>query len=365
VSEEIKPKLSVAMIVKDESRCLARCLQSIKGIADEIIIVDTGSTDETVGIARDYGAHVVSFEWVDNFAAARNFALDQSGGDWILALDADEWVSEGLAGEIPIFLREQMAVGRVKVVSDFRRNHQTFRSQCFLSRLFPRGAHYEGRIHEQLVSPLPRINLRGELWHDGYLEVLQKTARNMRLLTLELDRDPDNVYYLYQLGIEHNSIGRPDKAFGCFQDAYLRMKVDDALAPNITVDFIYTITDVKQFVLGLEVVAKAETYLLDFPDFFLARGLFFMHLVRSNPAKYVSELPKIEESFLRCLKLGEDERRRSVFGSGSYLASYNLGLYYQLFGNIPGARKYYGLSAAQGYAPAAALLKKLDVEGRK
>jgi tetratricopeptide (TPR) repeat protein len=227
-------------------------------------------------------------------------------------------------------------------------------------RLFPRGAHYEGRIHEQLISPLPRANLRGELWHDGYVDLQRKGDRNMKLLLAELERDPDNVYFLFQLASEYNAISQPEKAFGCLQKAFARVKPGDALAPNIAVDFLYTIMALKKFEAGIEAAARAEQYLGDFPDFFLVRGLFFMNLIRSNPAKYVSELPKIEQSFRRCLALGEDETRRSVHGSGTFLANYNLGVFYQAFGNSEGARRCFESAAAQGYEPAAALLEKMS-----
>jgi glycosyltransferase involved in cell wall biosynthesis len=376
------PKLSLAMIVKNESRCLARCLQSVKGTVDEIVVADTGSTDDTAKIAREFGAKVSNFDWVDDFAAAKNFAIDQTAGDWILVLDADEWAGEALAGEIRAFVGGKPAVGLLKIVSDFRRNNQTFRSQCYVTRLFPRGGHFKGHIHEQLVSPLPRAHLRGELWHDGYLET-RKTDRNMKLLEAELKRDPDNVYFLFQLAVEHNAASQPEKAFGCLQKAFARVKPGDPSAPNIAVDFLYTIIELKKFEAGIEVVARAEKHLGGFPDFFLVRGLFFMNLIRSNPAKYVSELPKIEQSFRRCLALGEVDRSgsppgsgtfpapslregetgfsgRSVRGSGTFLANYNLGVYYQVFGNIAEARRCLEAAAAQGYEPAAALLEKIS-----
>jgi glycosyltransferase involved in cell wall biosynthesis len=352
--------LSLAMIVKNESRCLARCLQSVKGIADEIVIADTGSTDETMSIAREFGAKILNFAWVSDFAAARNFGLDQTAGEWVLVLDADEWLSEKLGKEILLFVRGKPMVGLVKQVNDFRRNRQTFRSQCFVPRLFPCGARYEGRIHEQLISPFPRAHLGGELWHDGYLEIQNRTERNVSLLTAELERDPDSAYFLFQLAKEHNSIGHPEKAHGCLQKAFARVKPGDPLAPNIAVDFLYTIMELKKFEEGIAVVATAEEHLGDFPDFFLVRGLFFMNLVRSNPAKYIAELPKIEQSFRRCLALGEEERGRSVLGSGTFLASYNLGVFYYVFGNIEGARCCFEDSSAQGYQPAAALLKKIS-----
>ncbi len=349
------------MIVKNESRCLARCLQSVKGVVDEIALTDTGSTDDTIKIAREFGARISSFDWIGDFAAAKNFAIAQSAGQWILILDADEWAAENLAREIPAFVRGKAAVGLLKQVSDFRRNNQTFRAQSYVPRLFPRGAHFEGRIHEQLISPLPRVLLRGDLWHDGYLEMQKdkKGDRNMKLLAAELEREPDSVYYLFQMAIEHNAIGQPEKAFGCLQKAFALAQPGDPNAPNIAVELLYTIIQLKEFEAGIEVVALAEKYLGDFPDFFLVRGLFFMNLIRSNPAKYVSELPKIEQSFLQCLALGEEERRRSVHGSGTFLANYNLGVFYQAFGNMARARHCLAVSAAQGYEPAAALLKKI------
>jgi glycosyltransferase involved in cell wall biosynthesis len=353
------PKLSLAMIVKNESRCLARCLQSVKGIVHEMIVADTGSTDDTVKIAREFGAKISHFDWVGDFAAARNFAIDQAAGDWILVLDADEWAGKDLAREIPSFIRGQPAVGRLKIVSNFRRNNRVFHSQSFVARLFPRGAHFAGRIHEQLASPLPRTNLRGELWHDGYLD-MQKTDRNMKLLAAELEREPDNVYFLFQMALEHNAAGQPEKAFGCLQKAFARARPGDPSAPNIAVDFLYTIMELKKFEAGIEVVAEAEKHLGDFPDFFLVRGLFFMNLIRSNPGKYAAELPKIEQSFQRCLALGESENYKSVRGSGTFLASYNLGVYYQVFGNRAGARRCFEIAAAQGYEPAAALLGKIN-----
>ena len=346
------------MIVKNESRCLARCLQSVREIVDEIVIADTGSTDDTVRIARGFGAKIVNFAWVGDFAAARNFAIGQTAGDWILVLDADEWAAENLASEIPQFVRGKPAVGRLKIVSDFRRKNETVRSQCFVPRLFPKGGHFAGRIHEQLVSPFPRVDLRGDLRHDGYLEK-QKGDRNAKLLAAELERDPDNVYFLFQLALEYSTNGQSEKAFDCLQKAFALAKPNDPSAPNIAVDFLYTIMELKKFEAGIPVVIAAEKYLDDFPDFYLVRGLFYMHLIRSNPAKYVSELPKIEQSFQRCLALGESERHKSVHGSGTFLANYNLGVYYHVFGNKDGARCYLEAAAGQGYEPAGALLKKI------
>jgi len=85
-----QPKLSACLIVKNEAHCLARCLESLVGLVDEIIVVDTGSTDATQEIARQYTQQIFTYPWRDHFAEARNIALQQATGDWILIIDADE-----------------------------------------------------------------------------------------------------------------------------------------------------------------------------------------------------------------------------------------------------------------------------------
>jgi glycosyltransferase involved in cell wall biosynthesis len=358
----LQPQLSLAMIVKNEARCLARCLQSVRSIVDEMVIVDTGSTDGTVEIAKIFGAKISHFDWVNDFSAARNFALDQTSGDWILVLDADEFASGALGKEIREFVQQKPVIGRLKIVSDFRRNGNTLRSQSFVSRLFPRGARFQGRIHEQIVSPLARVNLRGELWHDGYLET-QKSDRNIKLLSVELERDPGNSYLLYQLALEYTSLDQAENAFQCLQKSFGRMKQGDSFAPNVVADLLYAAMALKKFEAGIEAIEKSEEFLNDFPDYYLVRGLFYMNLIRSNPAKYAGELPKIEQSFQRCLALGETDKYKSVWGSGTFLANYNLGVFYQVFGNVNGAYKCFEAAAAQGYEPAAAMLKKLKGQG--
>lgn len=351
-------KLSLAMIARNEARCLARCLRSVRAIADEIIVTDTGSTDDTVKIANENGAKVSRFDWTNDFAAARNFALAQATGDWILVTDADEWASETLAGEIRNFIAGQPQIGRLKIVSDFKHNGQTQRSSTFVSRLFPRGAIFAGRIHEQIVSNLPRVNLKGELWHDGYLET-QKSDRNVKMLSAEIAREPHSAYLHFQLALEFTALGQPRNAFACLQKARATMRPSDPFAPNVIVDFLYAAMALNKFEAGLEAIRASENRLADFPDFHHVCGLFYMKFIGSNPARYISDVPKIEQSFQRCLALGETDKYKSVHGSGSFLASYNLGVFYHAFGDDARARPCLESAASQGYAPAAALLKKL------
>ncbi len=352
-------RLSLALITKNEARCLGRCLRSVQPIVQEIVVTDTGSTDDTVPIACEFNARVSRFEWTNDFSAARNFCLEQTTGDWVLVLDADEYASEALAREIPEFIRSRKAVGKLRIVSEFRRDNQTLTSQTFVSRLFPRGARFEGRIHEQLVFPLPAEKLQGELWHDGYLQP-NKSERNLKLLEAELQRSPNNAYYLFQLALEYTSLKESIKAFQTLQKAFSLLTMREPFAPNVVVDYLYAVIERKEFETGLAVLSKTQSFLDDFPDFHLVSGLFYMNLVRSNTAKYVSCLPKIEQSFLRCLTLGETDRYKSVKGAGSFLAHYNLGTLYHVFENAAAARRCFEAAAGLGYEPASRMLGTLN-----
>jgi (heptosyl)LPS beta-1,4-glucosyltransferase len=94
-----KPKLSAVLIVEDEAHCLEKCLRSIRSIADEIIVIDSGSTDSTVAIARSFGAYVELSDWL-GLGAQKNRALSRASGEWVLALDADEHLTRELAASI-------------------------------------------------------------------------------------------------------------------------------------------------------------------------------------------------------------------------------------------------------------------------
>jgi tetratricopeptide (TPR) repeat protein len=354
-----RSKLSLALIARNEARCLARCLGSIRDTVNEIVLVDTGSTDETTRIAEGFGARVAHFAWVDDFSAARNHALELTTGDWILVLDADEFASPQLAAEILGFCRGNPAIGRLRIVSEFRRKGQTMRSSSFISRLFPRGARFEGRIHEQIISPLPRVNLRGELWHDGYLQP-GKSERNLTLLQREVEKTPADAYLLYQVALEYTSLDRTKEAQNCLLQALPLLSGKEPFAPNLVVDLLYGSMELKQWDNGLGIIEKTGAALDDFPDFHLACGLFFMNLVRSAPAKYVSCLSRIESSFRRCLELGETDKYRSVQGAGTFLAAFNLGTLYQVFGDSERAKECFRSAASFGYPPATEIINQLE-----
>lgn len=318
--------------------------------------MDTGSTDGTLAIAKEFGAQIHHFEWINDFSAARNHALKQVRGDWVLFLDADEYASPALAQEISNFIANRREVGRIKIASEFLRNNQKFTSQGYVSRLFPKGAHYEGRIHEQLVSPLPRVDLQGELFHDGYLDP-KKSDRNIPLLLRELKDSPQNTYFLFQLALEYSSLNQTSNALRTLETAHALIKGNEPFAPNLVVDYLHAILAANQFEKGLKVIERWASPLDEFPDFHFVCGLFYMKLVGTNPNQYISHLSKIESSFQRCLAIGETNKFKSVKGTGSFLALYNLGLFYHVFGEEAPAAACFKQAAQMGYEPATRMLK--------
>ncbi len=183
------------MIVRDEEQFLADCLKSVHGAVDEIVVVDTGSGDRTVEIAKDFGSRVYSFEWQDDFAAARNEALRRCRGEWVLALDADE----RLVGDAARQIRAETARDDVDAwyltlagVSATGEEHPPVR----LLRMFRRTpkCRYFGRIHEQIdlgISGVVGGHSQAIIRHFGYdPEVYRgrkKEERNKRILARALD----------------------------------------------------------------------------------------------------------------------------------------------------------------------------------
>lgn len=189
-------KISACYITKNEERTLARSINSLKGQIDELIVVDTGSTDNTVTIAQKYGAQVYHHEWTDDFAAARNVALEKATGDWIIFLDADEYFAEESAAVI----RKAIAGARGDAITVTIINIQEDTGKEIARSLVLRmwknkpARRYVGRIHEHVregEKNLDNIECIADifLYHTGYSEekMKQKTERNLKLLMTELE----------------------------------------------------------------------------------------------------------------------------------------------------------------------------------
>lgn len=233
-----RPHLSVCLIVKNEERFLGQCLESVKGLADQIVVVDTGSTDRTVEIARHYQAEVHSFTWCDDFSAARNAALEHVTGDWVLALDADE--------ELPLdqhdALRKLLRAGSVMSwrlpLQDVGREADGL---SYVPRLFRNapGLFYVGRVHEQVFTSL---EVRRQEWgldtrlgdarlrHYGYTKELteerDKVGRNLRLLELAIQEHPGEPNLLMNYGLELTRSQRREEGLVQYRAAFAALAAE-------------------------------------------------------------------------------------------------------------------------------------------
>jgi glycosyltransferase involved in cell wall biosynthesis len=186
------PSISVCMIVKNEEENLPRALASIKGVADELIIVDTGSTDRTVEIARGFGAKVFHFDWCDDFSAARNESLRHATKDYILWLDGDDEFQSNHPGELRKILKKHHGKAFHFLVQLLFENRK---DEYYQVRLFPRRKDilFEGRVHEQPNYSLRRSGIltlatQLRIVHHGYNSpdaIVQKLERNLKILEAE------------------------------------------------------------------------------------------------------------------------------------------------------------------------------------
>lgn len=199
-------KLSACLIVKNEEANMAACLQSLVQSVDEIIVVDTGSTDKTKQIAKQCGAKVYEYAWTQDFSAAKNFALAKASGNWILFPDADEFFSDATRANIRKLITKygkQYDALLVRMLNIDPDQENKLLDYFYPVRIFKndKGIRYEGKIHEELArqdkKKIKAYQLQPtelEMIHTGYASSLMqaKSERNLPLLLAQLAHDPQN-----------------------------------------------------------------------------------------------------------------------------------------------------------------------------
>jgi len=244
--------LSACIIVKNEQENIITCLESLKPIVSQIVVVDTGSDDDTVKIAKSCGAEVYYFKWVDDFSKARNYAISKAKGKWIISIDADEYIEDecknNILTVIDIAEKDKSDVIITSVVN-YEKNDSSITNSSIVTRIFRNDPDilFEGPIHENLVHKSRKIRYLDaskeiRFIHTGYtadiVKSKKKSERNLNILLKQLDKNPENsdlcfyiseayimagdyenaINYGYKV-IEYNN----GKIFGIKQKNYLNM----------------------------------------------------------------------------------------------------------------------------------------------
>jgi tetratricopeptide (TPR) repeat protein len=340
-------RLSLCMIVRDEQEMLPRCLTAAAGVVDEIVIVDTGSTDATVEIARAHGARVIERPWTGSFAEARNVGLDAASGDWLLVLDADEVLHQedapllrSLLGQTwreAFYLTEINHTGELEVGTAV--THDTVR----LVRNRP-AYRYRGRLHEQIAHALPgylpeRLQASGvRIEHYGYLGAVRdgraKSQRNIELLRMQQAEAPPSAFLHYNLGSEYAAAGEEHAALGELQRAWELLQADPEAA-----SYRFAPALANRLVRALrvcgrprEAITLAEQALERFP------GFTDLVLEQATANLLAGESERAVELYERCIQMGDAPRRyTATVGCGTYLPRLALAELWLARGDAPRA----------------------------
>jgi len=243
-SDSVGVRLSACLIVKNESQFLGQCLESVKGIVDEIVVVDTGSTDDTVAIAESFGAKIAHFDWCNDFSAARNVSLKEATGQWALWIDADEALDERSVEMIrQAIVRPHFGGYNLEIVNFVADDKPEEQFVHRLLRLFQRreGVQFVEPIHEQIAPSLKALGLpwmhlpEARLWHYGYkqevMESKGKIERTLSILESRLNQNPNDPFQWFNLANTHIVAKNYEAAAAAAEKTVAMMAPTDEFAP--------------------------------------------------------------------------------------------------------------------------------------
>jgi glycosyltransferase involved in cell wall biosynthesis/Flp pilus assembly protein TadD len=346
-----QPRVSLCMIVKDEEHNLPACLASVADLVDEVVVVDTGSTDKTKEVAARFNAKVVDFPWVDSFAAARNECLRHATGEWVFWLDADDRLDEenrrklrslfaGLGGENAAYAMKCLclpdaATGTATVVDHVRlfRNHPAVR--------------WEYRVHEQILPAIRKVG--GEVrWadvvvhHAGYQDPAlrgRKLQRDLRLLQLEDADRPDDPFTLFNLGSVYQELGRHAEALPLLQRSLAKSHPQDSIVRKLYALVVQCHRNLGQ---PAEALAACHKGLEVCPDD--AELLFVEGVLRRE----LGDLPGAEAALLKLFDARPAAHFASVdAGLRGYKARHNLAVVYLQQGRTENAEVQWRAAVAE------------------
>ena len=340
--------LSLCMIVRDEEEMLPRCLAAAKPAVDEIIIVDTGSKDRTIEIAREFGATVIEREWTGSFSDARNVSFEAATGDWIIYLDADEELVaddvkrlRALTGRVwreAFYLVETSYTGEVGEGGAITNN---------ALRVFRNRPHYrfEGRLHEQIGQHLPsyapgRIEQSSvRIDHYGYLgqvrDAKEKSRRNLELLKAQQAENAPSAFMHFNIGTEYAVIGDHSRALAEFARAWSLVQAGGEEGNDYVPALLQRlVTALRHCGRAEEAIGRARDGLQRFPgftDLVFAQALASLSLGKEDDAIAYWE---------RCIDMGDAPARYlAASGTGTYLPRISLADVHLRRGDVERARE--------------------------
>ncbi|SCW58618.1 TPR repeat-containing protein [Paenibacillus tianmuensis] len=283
--------LSLCMIVKNEEKVLRRCLESVKDLVDEIIIIDSGSTDTTKEIALEYTDHIYDYEWTNDFAAARNEGIRRATGKWILILDADEYIQNEQHQELKDILRKHShspeAIGITFSILNYlgaTEAESTGFMESHSIRIFlnGRGLLYKGAIHEQIVSPTGAFETYSHsfyIYHIGYTDQINqekdKATRNITIFNeLKKRNQLKTPYDDFTLANEYAKLRDLPKALYSYEKAYRRCKdKNNYWIPHCADRLITVYKILKKYKEAFQLTEECLERWSEYPDFHTIKGM--------------------------------------------------------------------------------------------
>lgn len=364
----MKQPISACIMTKNEENVIAQCIDSISPYVEEVIVLDTGSIDKTVEIAKCKKVIVEQTSWNNSFSLVRNELIRIASKPVILMIDADEILvadqQELLERSYNLVVENNSMIGRLSIINQTE-NNETTRSS--VARLFSNSTDifFEGAVHEQIHSKtrsLSYFDTELKVMHDGYSKERvgrnNKIQRNLELLFSELRDKPEDSYLNFQIGRTYSVNGEHDKAEHYLNKAYRSANGNEIFHSTIIQTYGWTLLENSKFETLLALLYSAIDKYPDYTD------LYFLYGCALTKMKSVDHIDLIPGIFEACIALGEPDSRKyeTVSGVGSYKAYYNLGVFKELTGDKKGAIAAYQESSLENYKPAVDRLQLITNE---
>lgn len=330
MTERRNPAISLCMIVRDEEQHLARCLTSVKDYIDEIIVLDTGSSDSTPLLAQKLGATVHFATWENDFSKARNQSIQLARGEWILLLDADEEIPTETGQALrKLADNPDVEAYTFTIINYTASNEYSPELTGSNVRMFRNSPdyHFEGAVHEQIKPSILRTNPRAvisysgfSIFHYGYssdnMKKKYKTLRNIRILEGILEQNPTDGFSHYNLGVSYYVNGELEQARIHLHLAKQHTPPTAGYLPALYRNYAICLNDLGEYEPALSLIREGLSHFPDYPDLYYLEGQIYTSLQLFEEAK---------QCFSQCLhfvKVNPDYI--SMKGINSFLANEQL-----------------------------------------